>query len=196
MRFGNASTTVTGTGTHRRLVGNAGHGICGETNYVHCESSFSPRASIGSRFRCNQAGGLGTRDPRPLELHGLENTGDVGTHALRPSKIGIANSTGLCAARIPYRGESGPHRMRPPSAGRGATPVTGCFSSSLICQVHAGRKRSSFMRASTVLSSGSGGSGDCGADFELVARVTCRHAVGSTRLKALHLAGRQRERDP
>src|ERR1700681_5052994 len=85
MRFGNASTTVTGTVTPASVKTRVMPHLRPTRPMVIVESSFSescdwPPLSLQS------AGGLGTRDPRPLELHGSRKTG-VGTHALRPLKL-------------------------------------------------------------------------------------------------------------
>src|ERR1700693_4873089 len=85
MRFGNASTTVTGTVTPASVKTRVMPHLRPTRPMVIVESSFSESCDW-LPLSLRSAGGLGTRDPRPLELHGSRKTG-VGTHALRPLKL-------------------------------------------------------------------------------------------------------------
>src|ERR1700738_4136085 len=85
MRFGNASTTVTGTVTPASVKTRVMPHLRPTRPMVIVESSFS-ESYDWLPLSLQSAGGLGTRDPRPLELHGSRKTG-VGTHALRPLKL-------------------------------------------------------------------------------------------------------------
>src|SRR5258708_22689084 len=85
MRFGNASTTVAGTVTRASVKTRVMPHLRPTRPMVIVESSFS-ESYDWLPLSLQSAGGLGTRDPRPLELHGSRKTG-VGTHALRPLKL-------------------------------------------------------------------------------------------------------------
>src|ERR1700736_2867025 len=85
MRFGNASTTVTGTVTPASVNTRVMPHLRPTRPMVIVESSQS-ESYDWLPLTLQQIGGLGARDPRPLERHGSRKTG-VGTHALRPLKL-------------------------------------------------------------------------------------------------------------
>src|SRR3981189_602626 len=86
MRFGNASTTVTGTVTPASVKTRVMPHLRPTRPMVIVESSFS-ESYDWPPLSLRQIGGLDTRDPRPLEVPlDPRNTG-VGTHALRPLKL-------------------------------------------------------------------------------------------------------------
>src|SRR5450432_3970043 len=101
MRFGNASTTVTGTVTPASVKTRVMPHLRPTRPMVIVESSFS-ESYDWLRLSLQSAGGLGTRDPRPLELHGSRKTG-VGTHALRPLKLDREFYTFMPPAQV-FRG--------------------------------------------------------------------------------------------
>src|SRR5258708_36018971 len=104
MRFGNASTTVTGTVTTASVKTRVMPHLRPTRPMVIVESSFSASYDW-LPLSLHSAGGLGTRDPRPLELHGSRKTG-VGTHALRPLKLDREFYTFMPHAQV-FRGLGG-----------------------------------------------------------------------------------------
>src|SRR5258708_4244666 len=110
MRFGNASTTVTGTVTPASVKTRVIPHLRPTRPMVIVESSFSESCDW-LPLSLQSAGGLGTRDPRPLELHGSRKTG-VGTHALRPPKLDREFYTFMPHAQVFRRLGGAPARPR------------------------------------------------------------------------------------
>src|SRR6266481_2966337 len=119
MRFGNASTTVTGTVTPASVKTRVMPHLRPTRPMVIVESSFS-ESYDWLPLSLQSAGGLGTRDPRSLKLHGSRKTG-VGTHALRPPKLDREFYRFMRCAQPLTGAEADPDRPAPaPRATRGA----------------------------------------------------------------------------
>src|ERR1700676_1190048 len=104
MRFGNASTTVTGTVTPASVKTRVMPHLRPTRPMVIVESSFSESCDW-LPLSLQPTGGFSTRDPRALELHGSRKTG-VGTHALRPLKLDREFYTFMPPAQV-FRGLNG-----------------------------------------------------------------------------------------